>query len=404
MYKRTRHTAALLAPLVTASLATMGCGSTWLASDDRPTPGVSPDDFIGDSQADASNSDDPTTPVSVPIDDALSDGPPTQVAAPATIDQALPMDAMIGHINGEAIYADQIFDVNLVAQLQSFGGRFEREAFSNAAGSAIQDKLQGIIINKLILGEAERNLQEAQRRGIGYRIQSEREELLRFYGQGSLAKAKAEFKKERGKELEQHLVDFREELIIRSYIQSKVSPKIVVNQRDVERYYADHIDQYQQPDARVIRLIIATDAKAGAQIKMQLDKGVAFKKLAANQELNRYNPTQAGMYQGGVAIAGNTMINQKPVNDALLPLEVGEHAGPIVSGKDTFFVEIVERTEGVKLTLADVQINIESILRSKQFEKHALRFRIDLLKRGSYSDPAEMGQKLLDIAFARYDR
>lgn len=392
------------AALLTASLTLVGCESTWLASGGKqPPPVVKPNDFIGELQANEPEESDPTTQVSTEPTESPTNNTDEPATKPRT-DQALPVDAMVGHINGEAVYADQIFDVNLVAQLESFGRRFEGEEFRSAAGSVIQDRLQGIIINKLILGEAERNLKEAQRRGIEYRIQSEREELLRFYGQGSLAKAKAEFRKQRGKELDQHLVDFREELVIGSYIRSKVVPKIVVNQRDVERYYADNIDRYQQPDQRVIRLMIAVDAAAATKIEQRLSKGQAFEKVAADPELNRYNPAISGMFNSGNPVASNQVINQDAVNAALLPLESGEHAGPIQADSKTFFVQVVERTEGVKIDLADAQIDIEQKLRAAQFETYALRFRLDLLKRGSYSDPAEMGNKLLEIAMARYDQ
>ena len=346
---------------------------------------------------------DETMPVNSERDEVATNGQADPTTKPRT-DRALPVDAMVGHINGEAVYADQIFDVNLVAQLESFGRRFEGDAFQNAAGSVIQDRLQGIIINKLILGEAERNLKENQRRGIEYRIQSEREELLRFYGQGSLAKAKAEFRKQRDKELDQHLVDFREELVIGSYVRSKVMPKIVVNQRDVERYYADNIERYQQPDQRVIRLIIAADEDAATTIHERLGKGQAFEKLARDPELNRYNPTISGMFNSGNPVAGKAVTNQKPVNAALEPLKKGEYAGPIEADEKTFFVQVVDLIEGKNIPLTDAQIDIEQKLRAAQFEKHALRFRLDLLKRGSYSDPAEMGNKLLEIATARYDQ
>jgi len=394
-------TAALLA----ASLALIGCETTWLASNDRkPTPAVQPDDFVSEAQA-SDDADDPgvTTQVSTdPADPASEDGSAAEQAPRS--EQALPVDAMVGHINGEAVYADQIFDVNLIAQLESFGRRYDSEEFRGMAQGVIQDRLQGIIINKLILGEAERNLKEAQRRGIENRIQAEREELLRFYGQGSLAKAKAEFREDRGKELEQYLREFREELVVGSYIRSKVLPKIVVNQRDVERYYADHLDRYQQPDQRTIRLIRALDEGSAQAIADGLRKRRSFEKLAADPELNQYNPNQAGIFNSGNPIPGDKVIGLEPVNAALLELDSGEHAGPITVGDATFFVQVVERTSGKQISLAEAQIEIEKKLRAAQFEKHALRFRMDLLKRGSYSNPAEMGQKLLDIASARYDQ
>ncbi|MEO0474507.1 MAG: peptidyl-prolyl cis-trans isomerase [Planctomycetota bacterium] len=400
MKQRTTLTTAVL---LAASLAFVGCERSWLASDNEPKPVVQPDDFFGEAQA--SNPDTPSDDALVSAEGSETDS--EDDAEPATnprTDQALPVDAMVGHINGEAVFADQIFDVNLIAQLESFGRRFERDEFRNNAGPVIQDRLQGIIINKLILGEAERNLKDAQRRGIEGRIQAEREELLRFYGQGSLAKAKAEFRKARDKELEEYLIDFREELVISNYIRSKVMPKIVVNQRDVERYYTDNIDRYQQPDQRIIRLMIAQDAEAAEQIGQQINKGVAFEKVASNPELNLYNATNGGVYNSGNPTPGNKVLSDEACNKALLKLDTGEFAGPIVSGQRIFFVQVVELTQGAQITLPQAQLEIEQKLRASQFERQALRFRMDLLRRGSYSDPAEMGNKLLDIAYARYDQ
>lgn len=395
------NTTALLA----TSLTLAGCSTSWLASNrDHPNPVVQPEDFIGEAiPTEIAPHAETTAPeTDAPGDSgALTVNPPIDSARPKG---PLPIDAMVGHINGEAVYAEQVFDINLIAQLESFGRRFKGDEFRNNAANVIQDRLQGIIINKLILGEAELNLQETQRRGIEGRIQSEREELLRFYGQGSLAKAKAEFNKARGKELEQHLVDFREELIIGSYIRSKVMPKIVVNQRDVERYYDDNIEKYHQPDRRVIRLMRAVDPDAALQIQERLGKGQEFEKIAADADINQYNPDNGGAFNSGNAVSGDTVIGLQPVNDALLDLESGEYAGPVRVGDNTFFVQVVERTDGSKIDLADAQIQIEQALRSIQFEKQALRFRMDLLRRGSYSDPAQMGSKLLEIASARYDK
>ncbi|MEM9346929.1 MAG: peptidylprolyl isomerase [Planctomycetota bacterium] len=392
------------ATLLTACLTFVGCGSSWMAGNNQPDPVVTPDDFIGESsQASDAGAADETTLVSV------DESPETPEASSEPVtdtrpQEALPIDAMVGHINGEAVYADQIFDINLVAQLESFGRRFDRKEFRQNALGIIRDRLNGIIINKLILGEAELNLKETQRRGIQARIEAEREELLRFYGQGSVAKAKAEFLEKRGKELGQHLVDFREELVIGNYVRSKVMPKIVVNQRDIERYYDDNIERYQQPDQRVIRLMIAVNPAAAAQIQQGLNNGKDFDKLAADPALNQYNPNEGGSYQSGKAIPGNQVIRYQKVNDALIKLKSGEHTGPIVEGGKSYFVQVVELTPGVQIELADAQIKIGQVLRSTQFEREALRFRMDLLKRGSYSDPNEMGQKLLDIAFARYDQ
>jgi len=399
----TYRTAALLTgALALAAVPLNGCVSTWFASSDKPAPAVQPNDFIGDAQPINADEQPVDNLVATDVDpqEASTDEPTTATRS----DEALSVDAMVGHINGEAVYADQIFDVNLVAQLESFGRRYNGDEFRKFASAAIMDRLQGVVINTLILGEAERNLKETQRRQIDGRVNAEREELLRFHGQGSIAKAKAEFLKARGKELDRHLVDFREELVIGSYIRSKVMPKIVVNQRDVERYYEDKKSKYQQPDQRVIRIIRAADASTAEQIQRRLKQGEAFDKVAADPDANTYNPDNAGIFNGGEAIPGDKVIGIAPVNEALLPLQAGAHDGPIVAGDNRFFVQVVAFEPGVKVPLADAQIEIEKTLRAAQFERHALRFRMDLLKRGSYSDPKEMGSKLVEIAYGRYDQ
>ena len=400
-FKTTPTTFALLA----ISLTLVGCETTWMASNTKPAPVIQPEDFIGEPQpVEEPVATDDETRVNGDEDGAENEQPPSSTGTSPRPEQALPVDAMVGHINGEAVYADQIFDVNLIAQLESFGRRFDGDAFKENASGVIQDRLQGIIINKLILGEAERNLKENQRFQIDGRIQAEREELLRFYGQGSLAKAKAEFRKDREKELDRHLVEFREELVIGTYIRSKVMPKIVVNQRDVERYYADNIEKFQKPDQRIIRLMIAKDEASTEQIKQRLGKGQAFEKVAADPEINLYNPTNGGIFNNGKPNPGNNVLSDKTVNDALLKLNNGEHAGPIESGSRVFFVQVVELIPGHGTSLPEAQIGIEQLLRTSQFEKQALRFRLGLLKRGSYSNPSEMGDKLLAIAQSRYDQ
>ncbi|MGB0768939.1 MAG: peptidyl-prolyl cis-trans isomerase [Phycisphaeraceae bacterium] len=395
-------TAPLLAAAIAAAVVPLAGCSSWFQTTSKPAPEIRPDDFVGEPQvASAQAAPDQTTLVSADTPDE-TDGA-INGSTPVS-DNAVAIDAMVGHINGEAVYANQIFDVNLVAQLESFGRRFDPNQFQDAAAAAIMDRLQGVVINKLILGEAERNLKDFQRRSIDFRVNAEREELLRFYGQGSVAKAKAEFLKDRAKTLDQHLIDFREELIIGSYIRLKVMPKIVVNQRDVERYYNDNQHKYNTPDMRIIRLIRAADDSASKEVASRLERGETFERVAKDPELNTYNSDNAGIFSGGDKIPGDMIIGLTPVNDAILTLKEGQHAGPVAARDQQFYVQVVAFEPGQTVPLTDAQIAIEETLRAQQFEKHALRFRMDLMQRGSFSDPADMSRKLVEIALSRYDR
>ncbi len=394
--------ALLLASAVIVLAQIPGCGSSWFAADDSKPPAIKPEDFVGPPQQADAQDEAPTTLVATDVAEPTQTSEPTRDREQQN--DALAVNAMVGHINGEAVYADQIFDINVVAQLESFGQRFDGEAFLQQAAPVIQERLRGVIINKLILGEAERNLTDIQGRGIDMRVQQERDELIRFFGEGSLAVTKARFREERGRELEEHLAAFREELSIGLYIRSKVLPKIVVNQRDIERYYEDHKAEYQLPNRRSFRIIKVKDLADAQAVTQRLDRSEAFKDIAADAALNLYNPAGAGLFNNGELLAGDSVYGIKPVNDALIELKKGGHAGPIVAGEHQYFVELIDFEPGVTVPLSEAQLNIEDKLRGLQFEKHSLRFRMDLLQRGSYTDAAEMSQKLLEIAYARYDR
>lgn len=406
-----RSTHALLAAklaITLAATALSGCGSSSKSA-------MQPDDFISQdavsSTTDSStqttentSTSDVTTPKSSDDTTVKTELPNPKDTSRDPANGALAINAMVGHINGEAVYADQIFNIDVAAQLEAYGRRFDDNEFNQQAAGVIQERLRSIIIDKLILGEAERFLKTQQRSAIDARVKAEREEILRFYGQGSIAKAKAEFLKARGMTFDRHLSTFREELSIQWYVQSKVLPKIVVNQRDVERYYQDNKDDYIQPSSRVIRIIRTPKAETAQLIEKRLAKGETFKALASDASLNIYNAAGTGLFSGGESLPGDNIYGVAPVNDALLKLEEGEHSGAILAGKNYYFVEVVKFTQGNIITLNEAQLKIEQQLRALQFETHVRSFRMDLLDRGSYTPLSEMGEKLIEIAYARYDK
>lgn len=399
----TRRLLASTAPLILCAVPLTGCGSSWFGAGDDPVPAVQPGDFVGDPRPEQPESEDTGQPlVATDTSDEQEQTPGNPTVARSG--QALAVNAMVGHINSEAVYADQIFNIDIAAQLESFGRRFEAEEFGQQASRVINERLRSVILDKLILGEAERNLKKQQRLGIDARVQSEREEMIRFYGQGSTSKAKAEFKKDRGQDMDEYLIARRDELSIGFYIQSRVSPKIVVNRRDIERWYEDNKSQYQQPDQRIIRLIRVMEKEEAASIKRQLDNGASFETLASDGEVNTYNAAGSGMFNGGKPVPGDKIIKYQSVNDAILKLEKGAHAGPFEVEGLQYFVELVQYEPGVTVPLTEAQLQIKNTLRAVQFERYARRLRTEIFKRGSFSDPEEMGAKLLEIARARYDR
>lgn len=397
------HPAKAAAALALAATLLPGC-SSWFSSDEQSAqPAFKPADFVGEPRTASAPPDPPVNLVVTDTPDPDQGADPRET--PPRSDQALPVNAMVGHINGEAVYADQVFNPDIEAQLRNFGRRFDDQTFREQAARVIKTYLEkNVIMSKLLLGEAERNLTDRERQYIDYQVRSYREELLRFYGQGSIAKAKAEFLAERGAELEDHLREFREKRMSDTYEYNKIRPKIVVNERDIERWYEDHKARYEQPDSRVLRLMKVADRDAAQTAEQRLKAGEAFEKVAADPDINTYNASGAGLFNAGDPLTGDIVIGIKPVNEALIPLAVGEYAGPISAGEHFYFVQVIERTEGRTVPFAQAQLEIRQILELSQREKEYNRFRSQVWDRGSFTDPDKMLVKLLEIADARYNK
>ena len=396
---RTRFTPlALAAGLM--GLSQVGCAARdWVSENDKPAP-VTPGDFIDESSSAIAVSAQPTA---APADagPGPADGPPGPVTAPTDdSDQTYLVNAMIGHINGEAVYAGQIL-APLDAQLAAMGRRDSGEAFLEQAGPLILGRLREAVIDKLVLGEAERDLTSRDRERLDYLVQQERDEKLRYYGQGSLAAAEANFEAAMGVSLSEHLRQYRNSLTVRRYIELTVRPKIVVNQRDVERFFDDNKTDFNRPASRAIRIMIAPDASTAQTIQSKLDAGESFEELATNAELNRYNAAGAGLFNAGEPFGGDFGVAE--VNAALLELQEGEHAGPILANERHWFVELMQYTPERKTPFEEVKNQIEQQLRIEQFKFHTDRFRDDLIRRGNFTDLDRMMDKLIEVAVARYD-
>jgi hypothetical protein len=383
-----------------ATLALLGCGSfDGLTAPDAGR--VAPEDFVAE-QA----SPDPVAATTSPGDAeaTTTDASAADTPGAAGRDRAYAVDAMLGHVNGEAIYAHTILDP-VEAELAAFGRRYDGDEFLRRAAPVLAGRMREVLIDKLILAEAGSGLSEREWQAVAGMVQARREELLRFYGQGSLAKARAEFLAAEDMELDEALAQYREELVVRRYLQQELMPQINVQQRDVERRFNDMMAQgvFNTEDRRVIRLMMTRDAVSAEVIARKLADGDAFESVARDETLNSYNPTSGGEFNSGEPITGDQVLGVEEVNAVILGLAQGEHAGPITAGDRHFFVQVQTYVPGADVQLRDVQVELEQRLRLEQWDALFRDFRESLWNAGGYTDPVLMTEKLLDIAIARYD-
>lgn len=334
-----------------------------------------------------------TDPVSDP---GVASARPTNTNAFASDDMPQAVSGMIGQVNGNPIYAEDVLGP-LEARLQARARELTPTAWKREATQAILQSLDRIIIQALILGAAERDLSAEEQAALPQLMQNKRAELMRLHGLGSAAVANAVLLDQTGLDLEGHLKRFREQVIVGRYTSKIVGPKINVTRRDMERFFTDHADEFNRPASRTVRLIMVTDEDARDRVQRELEQGVAFETVASDRA-NRIKADQGGLW-GEV---NEPAFQSEEVNTAIVELRQGQWRGPIAAGARWWWVFVEEYFPAVNISFDEAQSQIMSQLLKQQEYEETLRHRMSLLETGSYTGKAEMAQTLMSIAIDRF--
>lgn len=395
------------------SLSLMGCAS------DRNVQQLTPEDFLATAEpqpasapvvaapsapASKSTAANKTAPkrsgADTEIERALDRMPKPQiVATPLAGDTAIyTVDAMVGQVNGRALYASSVLEP-IADQLAALGRTLPRGVFRERATSLIASRLDQIVADALILGEAERDLSENEQMGLTQLLREKREELLRQYGRGSVSLANETMIEQTGKGLDQTLAEYRQKMLVRRYLQQKLMPKMVVSRKDVERYYNDKQSEFNPPAGRTLRLIRVTDAAAADRIESALNAGKPFAEVAGDRG-NLYRRDQGGL-MADVA-RGENIFTQDELNKAMLKLDKGQASSRITIGNAHWWVFVESIESGKPKTLRDVQLDIEETLKRQRYQSLTQRYRQRLFSEGSYNPVAQMTDSLVQVAISRY--
>ena len=319
--------------------------------------------------------------------------------APATgTGKILKLDGMVGQVNGQAIYAGKVLEP-LEAELTKLGQKFPAAVFRKEATKAIAVRLDDMVFNQLVLGEAERDLSEQEQQGLQNMLKQRREELILRWGAGSAMVAETKLKEKEGKGLDEKMRELREKTVVQRYLSIKLLPKINVTRKDIERYYRDNADRYQPQPGRTIRLIRTEEGTGAKEIEKLMSEGKTFHE-AAESKWNRYRKEQAGLF--GEKITGDRVFGMEALNEALLKLKPGEMSPRIEIEKATYWVYLESQETAVHIPLSQAQQEIEETLRKQRFQQLTAAYRRQLFEKGSYRSLDEMLSALLDVATARY--
>lgn len=322
------------------------------------------------------------------------------VATAVTPVNSLPLDGMVGQVNGHAIYANTVLK-DLEPTFERLSQSERPRVFRELAREAIIRRLNTIVTERLFIAEAERDLNAQEMAYLRHLVYERRKELLRKLGGGSVMVAEEEAKRRYDKTLDEMLEDYRSELLVSRLMALKIDPKIHIRRKDVEKYYHENAAEFNAPPKRTLRLILAHSGMAD-EIERELKAGKPFIEIASNPRYNARQPEKGGIYVEDEA--GEVFFNDDAINKAVLALREGEHTGRVTIGGQPAWVYVDKLTEPVNKSLREAQLEIEQILFRQQKQRLTLQYREELLARGSYTSIEEMTDRVLAIVIARYTR
>lgn len=308
------------------------------------------------------------------------------------------VDAMVGQVNGRAVYASSVLEP-VAEQMAALGKTMPRGVFRERAATLISSRLDQIVADALILGQAERDLNAQEQQGLAGMIAERRDELLRQYGRGSVSLANETMLEQTGKDLEQTLSEFRQKALVRRYLQQKLFPKLVVSRKDIERYYNDRPDEFNPKPGRTLRLIRVTDEAGANRVEQQLSQKKPFAEVAADRA-NLYRREQGGLMADKAR--GEKVFTQDELNAAMVSLAVGQSSQRIKIGNTSWWLYVEAIESGKARSLRDAQQEIEELLKKQRFQALTQRYRQKLFAEGSYNPIAEMTDSLVQVAISRY--
>jgi hypothetical protein len=258
------------------------------------------------------------------------------------------------------------------------------------------DRLQEVILNELLLAEAEASLTDQQQQGLLAFLRDFQEKKL-AEERGSRSRLEHELQLE-GITPDQLMEFEKNRVLLQNLLFEKIRPRIIVSWKDVQREYERRKAEFNPPTRvtlKRIRLDDASQPELIAQVKSRLAAGDDFETIAIAAGM----PFETG--PGGVSDIAD--LNES-YRAALSGLSEGQTTTAIEASGRTQWIHIAKVDQPPMKTVFDVQREIEGQLRARREREERERYLRTLFDKGIYSEIDEMAKRVLDVALARYGR
>jgi hypothetical protein len=313
------------------------------------------------------------------------------------------VESVIGQVAGRPIFADKFLAAfNLDERLRAMSQQLDAREFTVAAAQIINQQLHEQVLNDLFLAESQASLTEQQKMGLLAFMQRLREDVI-GRGRGSELFTQSELA-EQGMTLDQYLALERDRTLIGALIREKITPRVIVSWKEVEREYQRRYAEFNPPaSVTLTRLRLLADQRdAIEQVKARLAAGEDFDAVASSVDPSQ--PTTMGTFAVDMGPGG--ILDIKDVREEYRPkligLGLGQTTAPIETTDWVLWLHVQAVDQPPRQTLYQVQRDLISQLWNQRFTDERRRYINSLFEKGIYDAMPEMSHRVLMVALMRY--
>jgi hypothetical protein len=312
------------------------------------------------------------------------------------------VDSLIGQVNGQPIYADEVL-APLMDRLAAMYEERPEAIFRREMYNLVEQELRGYVQNELIVAESRASLSSEEQTGLLAFMDKIREDAVRKRG-GVVHEAERRLLEEEGKTIDEYIDSERQKVLIQELLRDKIAPKTLVSWRDIERAYrASRRELQPSPTATLGRIRLKT---VGNEARIAL----ISKELAAGEPFDVV-ARQAGMTDDGrwqtfeLPASGLSDISLAPFYaPGLEEIRDGGTSQAFERGSWTMWISLLEVTRPPIRTLddPDVQRMLQQQLVMARSQRAEGQYVYELLQRGIHDEIVLMVNRAFQIANSRF--
>ena len=290
--------------------------------------------------------------------------------------------------------------------LRKLSTEMPRSTFSMKVDQVLSDTVRHMIIEVLVLAEANKNMPEALTKQVDHRLDEELQRMIQDVGGGSRKKLEHVLLND-GTTLKKMLARRRKEITMQEYLRARFIPSIQINRQMLLDYYREHRSDFVKDKQVQMQIILspfsaflAEGARrptvqereaARAQARRQIDQAVTRLENGSDfadvaRQLSKGPKAKAG---GVWPMMPAGSFRYTKAEDVAFALNEGQISTPVECEDGFRIVKVKKVRPGKTVSFEDAQPEIDLILRERQYRKLTEELFRELMNKATVTMPRE---------------